>query len=81
MMVQPVREELVDPHILVGPIAQRLEQATHNRLVLGSNPSGPTILDQRPFRNGFCGALEQGSDECATNGLMDGLSTIGRQEV
>ena len=25
-----------------GPIAQRLEQTTHNRLVLGSNPSGPT---------------------------------------
>jgi hypothetical protein len=29
-----------------GPIAQRLEQATHNRLVLGSNPSGPTIPEQ-----------------------------------
>src|SRR4051794_40823558 len=27
-----------------GPIAQRLEQATHNRLVGGSNPSGPTLL-------------------------------------
>ena len=27
-----------------GPIAQRLEQATHNRLVPGSNPGGPTIL-------------------------------------
>ncbi len=26
----------------IGPIAQRLEQATHNRLVGGSNPSGPT---------------------------------------
>ena len=25
----------------VGPIAQRLEQGTHNALVLGSNPSGP----------------------------------------
>ena len=24
-----------------GPVAQRLEQATHNRLVGGSNPSGP----------------------------------------
>jgi hypothetical protein len=29
---------------LHGPVAQRLEQATHNRLVLGSNPSGPTTL-------------------------------------
>ena len=26
----------------VGPIAQRSEQATHNRLVAGSNPAGPT---------------------------------------
>ncbi len=25
-----------------GPIAQRSEQATHNRLVVGSNPTGPT---------------------------------------
>ena len=29
---------------LVGPIAQRLEQATHNRLVTGSNPVGPTTF-------------------------------------
>jgi hypothetical protein len=27
-----------------GPVAQRLEQATHNRLVPGSNPGGPTIM-------------------------------------
>jgi hypothetical protein len=26
----------------MGPVAQRLEQQTHNLLVLGSNPSGPT---------------------------------------
>ena len=26
----------------MGPVAQRLEQRTHNPLVLGSNPSGPT---------------------------------------
>ena len=25
-----------------GPVAQRLEQSTHNALVGGSNPSGPT---------------------------------------
>ena len=25
----------------VGSVAQRLEQGTHNPLVLGSNPSGP----------------------------------------
>ncbi len=27
-----------------GSIAQRLEQGTHNPLVPGSNPGGPTIL-------------------------------------
>ena len=27
---------------LVGPVAQRLEQRTHNPLVVGSNPTGPT---------------------------------------
>ena len=26
-----------------GPVAQRLEQRTHNPLVVGSNPTGPTI--------------------------------------
>src|SRR5207253_9035331 len=27
-----------------GLVAQRLEQSTHNRLVAGSNPAGPTIF-------------------------------------
>ena len=27
-----------------GPVAQRLEQGTHNPLVVGSNPTGPTIM-------------------------------------
>jgi hypothetical protein len=27
-----------------GPVAQRLEQRTHNPLVPGSNPGGPTIF-------------------------------------
>ena len=31
-------------NILIGPVAQRLEQGTHNPLVVGSNPTGPTIL-------------------------------------
>ena len=26
-----------------GPVAQRLEQGTHNPLVVGSNPTGPTF--------------------------------------
>jgi hypothetical protein len=39
-----------------GPIAQRLEQATHNRLVLGSNPSGPTT-SQNPLLTGLPNTL------------------------
>jgi len=30
----------------IGPIAQRLEQGTHNALVLGSNPSRPITIIQ-----------------------------------
>jgi hypothetical protein len=29
---------------LSGPVAQRLEQSTHNALVAGSNPAGSTIV-------------------------------------
>ena len=29
----------------LGPIAQRLEQQTHNLLVRGSNPCGPTSIN------------------------------------
>ena len=29
--------------LLRGPVAQWLAQATHNRLVAGSNPAGPTF--------------------------------------
>lgn len=31
-----------ESHLRHGPVAQRLEQRTHNPLVGGSNPSGPT---------------------------------------
>ena len=30
-----------------GPVAQWLEQGTHNPLVVGSNPTGPILLDTR----------------------------------
>lgn len=43
-----------------GPVAQRLELAAHNRLVGGSIPSGPTILDLTPKR-----AARVGSDRAA----------------
>ena len=33
-----------------GPVAQRLEQPTHNRQVPGSNPGGPTTIIPRPIR-------------------------------
>jgi hypothetical protein len=29
----------------VGPVAQWLELTAHNRLVAGSSPAGPTIID------------------------------------
>lgn len=35
---------------LTGPIAQWLERPAHNRLVVGSNPTGPTRLDGRQYR-------------------------------
>ena len=40
-----------------GSVAQRLEQGTHNPLVLGSNPSAPILklvarLHRRRMRNG-----------------------------
>ena len=38
----------------VGPVAQRLEQRTHNPLVLGSNPSGPTnCLSEIPHESNY----------------------------
>jgi len=36
--------------VWVGSIAQRLEQGTHNPLVEGSNPSGPTLFHCRSNR-------------------------------
>ncbi len=46
-----------------GPLAQWLEQATHNRLVVGSNPTGATIhnkgLANKPA-NPFSFAFELG---------------------
>ena len=32
---------------LSGPVAQRSEQGTHNPLVAGSNPAGPTIYNEK----------------------------------
>jgi hypothetical protein len=63
----PDRVRQVNSTPILGPIAQRLEQRTHNPLVLGSNPSGPTIGNQRVRRansfvlkrlSGFCPVSE-----------------------
>ena len=32
------------PNTEPGPVAQRSEQGTHNPLVVGSNPTGPTFV-------------------------------------
>src|SRR5690606_7222910 len=53
--------KLPDPR---GPIAQRLEQGTHNPLVPGSNPGGPTIpradvlLRTRDYPSGLAGRVD-----------------------
>src|ERR1035437_1431605 len=48
----------------VGPIAQWLEQATHNRLVGGSNPSGPTISNRHVCTMGSCTFPLPGTAHC-----------------
>ena len=48
---------------LEGPVAQRLEQGTHNPLVGGSKPSGPTIHPhpQHPIDARCDGCVQLGS--------------------
>jgi hypothetical protein len=36
-----------------GPVAQWLEQRTHNPLVLGSNPSGAIDFAENPLKYGW----------------------------
>src|SRR5436190_12172868 len=40
-----------------GPIAQRLEQQTHNLLVPGSNPGGPTSVVIPAYTDSYQGLL------------------------
>ena len=51
----------------IGPLAQRLEQGTHNPLVLGSNPRGPTIN----------ASLAQSVEQLTFNQLVLGSSPRG----
>ena len=41
----------------VGPVAQRLEQGTHNPLVPGSNPGGPSLRFGAPRKSDGCHAV------------------------
>ena len=43
-----VRTSLYHYRVLYGPVAQGLEQSAHNRLVVGSIPTGPTIYIEQP---------------------------------
>ena len=59
-------------HMHLGPVAQRLEQGTHNPLVGGSNPSGPIDL-----RQSTSGCAAQGAAVDPENAPFDAdLQTI-----
>jgi hypothetical protein len=50
MSLSPPR---MQPKTTSGPMAQRLAQRTHNPLVVGSNPTGPTkkyLVDPKSYR-------------------------------
>ena len=56
-MIQDRAAGIRNPDEGEGPVAQRLEQSTHNRLVVGSNPSRPSLADAVEGRG--VGALAQ----------------------
>lgn len=45
--IQPMRNVLTLSAFYYGPLAQRLEQPAHNRLVVGSSPTWPTLFYNR----------------------------------
>jgi hypothetical protein len=58
-----------------GPIAQRLEQQTHNLLVPGSNPGGPTIRQSSGTAGGDVGprSADFGSAGLRPGGTDEGV--------
>ena len=47
--------------MIIGPLAQWLEQSTHNRLAVGSNPTRPTKhVDRASERSGLQNHLCRG---------------------
>ena len=54
-----------------GPIAQRLEQGTHNPLVAGSNPAGP-----KRDRSTLCDRVVQGTGRKAIRIGLNGVQSL-----
>ena len=60
-------------HWSAGPVAQRLEQQTHNLLVVGSNPTGPTKFSIT-YRFSVLGCAA----ECAVKFFRHSLTSLCR---
>ncbi len=62
----------------IGPIAQRLEQTAHNRLVPGSNPGGPTDMYWLPGSLiGGCFQMKRSTKSPSSHGFEQ----VGRCEA
>jgi hypothetical protein len=64
----------------MGPVAQWLEQQTHNLLVLGSNPSWPIFCNSMSMWKTSCNAntgIKSSVDFSSTLAIMESLSSIG----
>ena len=57
-----------------GPVAQRLEQGTHNPLVAGSNPAGPTNFDDLTIKDIKLIIEENGSLKAKNKDLKEKLN-------
>ena len=60
-----------------GPVAQRLEQGTHNPLVPGSNPGGPTLNFQLPIFD--CRSCAANCSDCL--GFVEILISSARETL
>ena len=68
----------------LGAVAQRLEQRTHNPLVLGSNPSSPIAALPQRKSGGRELRVEKNSQLNIPSGrvqFVDGLATAERQRA
>src|SRR5712664_3062890 len=58
-----------------GPVAQRLEQRTHNPLVVGSNPTGPTTSPRSNPETWVTECTGYIGNNFGPNGFSSGSST------